>query len=125
VSNKMNALDSSPEASSRAVVINAFALCIAACVPPMLALLWSIRPSAETAASWFQRSGALTTILAVLAQVKAGAAPAPPLAVSSDAHRWAWWQGVALWLSLILVVVGTVIWGYGDLLMVWIMPSRG
>src|SRR5271163_4069313 len=61
------------------------------------------------------------TVLAVLAQFKAGGIATTIIAGGTFAETWEAYhkynrlQTLAAWLSLILIVIGTVIWAYGDL----------
>ena len=106
-----------------------FALCGASILPPVLALIWHVRPSTDTLGAWFQRSGALTTALAVFAQVKAGNF-AERIRGGTFAESWTYYhkyknyQTAAFWISAISVISGTVIWGYGDLLLARLWGGR-
>lgn len=99
-----------------------FALCVASFLVPVLALVCHAKPSTDTLGAWFQRSGSLTTVIAVFAQVRAGNF-AEKIRGSTFAESWDYyhkykhWQAAASWLSVVLIVGGTTIWGYGDLLL--------
>jgi hypothetical protein len=75
----------------------------------------------DTPGQWFERRGAVMTAFAVFAQFKAGSI-ATMIAGGTFGESWEAYhkykrlQAVAAGLSLVLVVVGTVVWGYGDLL---------
>lgn len=96
---------------------------VAATLPFLSWYLPEWAPKNETAASWFQRSGSLVVILAAYAEYilfktydyisPSEAAYAVPFDVPS------WYKhfyNVVSGVALTLLVVGTVIWGYGDLL---------
>jgi hypothetical protein len=96
-------------------------LCLCAVGLPLFSLTGIFRPQAEPLGQWFQRSGAVMTAFAVFAQFKAGGI-ATMIAGSTFAESWEAYhkynrfQALAAVLSLVLVVIGTVVWGYGDLL---------
>jgi hypothetical protein len=96
-------------------------LCLCAVVPPLFSLADIFAPEDEPLGQWFQRSGAVMTAFAVFAHFKAGGI-ATMIAGSTFAesweahHRYNRLQTLAAWLSLVLVVIGTLIWAYGDLL---------
>jgi hypothetical protein len=75
----------------------------------------------DTPGQWFERSGAVMTVFSVFAQFKAGSVATMieggMFEESREAYRkYKPYQTVAAVVSLVLVVIGTVIWGYGDLL---------
>jgi succinate dehydrogenase/fumarate reductase cytochrome b subunit len=96
-------------------------LCLCAVVPPLFSLTGIFRPEEEAVGQWFQRSGAVMTAFAVFAHFKAGGI-ATMIAGTTFAETWEAYhkynrlQALAAWLSLVLVVIGTLIWAYGDLL---------
>ena len=100
----------------------AFAFCLFSVIPPLLSLEGSFKPQAEPAGQWFQRSGAVMTAFAVFAQFKAGSI-ATMIAGGTFAESWEAYHKYKLYqilvaiLSLSLIIVGTLIWGYGDLLL--------
>ena len=53
-------------------ILWAFALCACSVFPPLFSMLASFRPQAEPPGQWFERSGAVMTLIAVFAQFKAG-----------------------------------------------------
>lgn len=84
----------------------------------------ALKPSAESSGVWFQRSGAISTVFALLAAT-----------LQADASRKLWTPGslgdihkltvlssfdgkfsICQNLSFLFTVLGTVIWGYGDIL---------
>ena len=100
----------------------ASAFCLLSVIPPLLSLLGSFKPQAEPAGQWFERSGAVMTAFAVFAQFKAGGIASliqgTTFAESWEAYRkYKAYQASLNILSLSLIIVGTLIWGYGDLLL--------
>jgi hypothetical protein len=101
--------------------VQALILCLCAVIPPLFSLTGIFRPEEEPLGQWFQRSGAVMTAFAVFAQFKA-AGIATMIAGGTFAETWEAYhaynrlQALAAWLSLVLVVIGTLIWAYGDLL---------
>jgi hypothetical protein len=98
-----------------------FVLCLCAVLPPLISLTGIFRPQGEPLGQWFERSGAVMTVFAVFAQIGAGGIAAMiaggTFAESWQAyHKYKRLQAIAAGLTLVLVVVGTVVWGYGDLL---------
>ena len=92
-------------------------------IPPLLALTTDWRPEGENMASWFQRSGSILVIFSVLVEFKL-------LTLFSTfypgAEAMLWTDTIAkkyykkylfvTYLSAILAIIGTIIWGYGDVL---------
>jgi hypothetical protein len=114
-------IDPAYEKRVRRVILWAFGLCLCAVIPPLLSLVGMFRPQAEPPGQWFERSGAVMTVFAVFAQFKANSIAAM-IAGGTFGESWELYhkykrhQAVAAALSLVLVVLGTVVWGYGDLL---------
>jgi hypothetical protein len=101
--------------------LEALILCLCALLPPLLSLTDIFRPEDEPLGQWFQRSGIVMTVLAVLAHFKAAGITTRMIAGGTFAETWEAYhkynrfQTLAAWLSLILIVIGTLIWAYGDL----------
>lgn len=100
-----------------------FLVVIAAALPFLSWCLADWAPEKETASSWFQRSGSLVVILAAYAEYilfmtydyisPSNAAYVVPF----DVPTWyKHFYNIISRIALTLLVVGTVIWGYGDLL---------
>jgi hypothetical protein len=112
-------IDPGHERRTRRALIWAFTLCLCALLPPLLSLMF--RPHTEPPEHWFERSGAVTTVLAVFVQFEATNI-ATMIARGTFAELWEPYrkykrcQAFANGLSLTLVVVGTVVWGHCDLL---------
>ena len=117
-------IDPAYERRVRRAIFWAFVLCLCAVIPPLLSLPGGFRPQmgqADTPGQWFERSGAVMTAFAVFAQFKAGGIAAMiaggTFGESWEAyHKYKRSQAAVTVLSLVLVVIGTVIWGYGDLI---------
>jgi hypothetical protein len=96
-------------------------LCLSAIAVETLSLCSVLRPSTESLASWFQRSGAITSIFSAFAQyrisgflesIRGGTfAESWPLYHLFKNHYY-----VLSWVIAALTVWGAFVWGYGDLL---------
>jgi hypothetical protein len=99
----------------------AYGLCLCAVILPLFSTLGIFKPQAEPLGQWFARSGAMMTVIAVFAQFKA-ASIATMIQGRAFGESWEFYrkykrrQAFAAGLSLVLVVLGTIVWGYGDLL---------
>jgi len=92
-------------------------------VAPAIAFFVEFRPEQETLNSWFQRSGSAMVILALLAEMRAYQMfdvfkPAGIVADSflTTKEKYSWQVTVCNVAAFILIACGTIIWGYGDLL---------
>ena len=96
-------------------------LCMAAASVELLSLWSVLRPRSETVATWFQRSGALTSIFAAFAQYRIGNFSE---SIRGGTFAESWWlyslfktqQYVISWVIAIVAIWGAFVWGYGDLL---------
>jgi hypothetical protein len=90
---------------------------------PILTIVLPWRPEGEPVESWFQRSGSVMVIVAVWAEVKLSGIysalnPTGWITEDGDVLRneygsyYKWIVG----LVAVVAVVGTLIWGYGDLI---------
>lgn len=94
---------------------------------PLYSWLGSWMPASESKAVWIQRSGAITTLFSFMAGAmivfSSGRLHTP--GHFADANRYPilqefrWLFGLAESLIFVLSIVGTIIWGYGDLLYIW------
>jgi ABC-type glycerol-3-phosphate transport system permease component len=93
-------------------------LCLCAVIAPLLSmLLGRFRPQAEPFGQWFARSGAVMTVFAVYAQFKAASIVTMIQGSTRALYReYKRRQTIVAVLSLVLAVIGTIVWGYGDLL---------
>ena len=80
------------------------------------------KPAGETSGEWFQRSGAVTAVFALLAitlQTAASRKLVVPGAMADKfkievLNRFRWRFAFCENLSFLLTAIGTMIWGYGD-----------
>jgi hypothetical protein len=109
------------EKSIRRAFLQVLVLCLCAVAPPIFSLTGIFAPEDEPLGQWFQRAGIVMTVFAVLAQFKAAGIATTMIAGGTFAETWEAYhkynrlQTLAAWLSLALVVIGTLIWAYGDL----------
>ncbi|MFA6052215.1 MAG: hypothetical protein WC762_06450 [Methylobacter sp.] len=86
------------------------------------AALCPLFPASETQFAWFQRSGSVVVVLAVWVQFKlqsvqtyfARDAYCVPLELPKI--YWTFYSVVSI-INMFAMVLGTVIWGYGDILL--------
>jgi hypothetical protein len=99
----------------RSAFLQVAILCLCAVLTPVFSMTGLLRPEDEPLGQWFTRSGAVMTAFAVLAQFIAGSI-ATMIAGGTFAetweayHKYARFQTLASWLSLILILIGTLIW---------------
>jgi hypothetical protein len=96
-------------------------LCLCAAILPLFSMLGIFKPRAEPLGQWFARSGAMMTVIAVFAQFRAASIATMILGSAYGEsrefyHTYKRRQAAVAVVSLVLVVIGTVVWGYGDLL---------
>ncbi|GAB0109223.1 hypothetical protein [Pseudoalteromonas distincta] len=91
---------------------------------PMISLTGLLKPSCEALGFWFQRSGATTVVFAIFAELKAANMlsvfkPAGMVNRSFHSTRDKYIKQIKIYnyIALFLIVLGTVIWGYGDLIL--------
>ena len=96
-------------------------LCVSAISVEFLSLCPTLRPSSESVASWFQRSGAITSIFSAFAQYRIGNFLE---SIRGNTFAESWWlydlfktqQYLMSWVIAAITIWGAFIWGYGDLL---------
>ncbi|WP_323030870.1 hypothetical protein [Brachymonas denitrificans] len=100
-------------------------LCVSAIVVGPLSLCSVLRPSPESLTSWFQRSGAITSIFAVFAQYRiSGFLEA--IRGGTFAESWSLYHlfkthhHVLSWVIAVITIWGALVWGYGDLLLKYV-----
>lgn len=102
-----------------------FLLALAALLLIALPCANALRPASDSIAQWFQRAGAPVTVFAFLAQNKAshlgdlltpGSFGSPELMALRS--RYLPKQKRGLWFATCLTIIGTVVWAYGDILIV-------
>jgi hypothetical protein len=95
-------------------------VCISAVLVELLSFCPALRPSSESAASWFQRSGAITTIFSIFAQYRIGNFLE---SIRGGTFAESWWlydlfktrQYMMSWVIAAITLWGAFVWGYGDL----------
>lgn len=99
------------------------ALTILAALPPTLSYFGILKPGEESLASWFQRSGSITVMLALwveflLIRIQKYPVLTGDLIVDEPEpeHRYIPLYTAILYVAGFFAIVGTVIWGYGDLM---------
>lgn len=89
------------------------------------------KPSNESSGVWFQRSGAVTAVFALLAitlQTAASRKLVVPGVLADKAkievlNRFRWRFAFCENFSFLLTVIGTLIWGYGDVFVTGIVHA--
>ena len=91
---------------------------------PALSLSGILKPTGEPLGVWFQRSGAITVVFSVFAELKASNMlgifqPSGFVNQTFYTTRDKYIKQVKIYnvIALFLIVFGTVTWGYGDLLL--------
>lgn len=87
-------------------------------------LMFYVRPGAEPKAEWFQRGGALLVVFAVLAEIKANRIEKFTIKEGYPglycdiymANKYESKIRAITYCSHFLVGLGTIIWGYGDVI---------
>ena len=89
---------------------------------PLAAYNACLMPLSETEGSWFQRSGSLAVLFAVWMEYNlmkvSEYVTLPGIAVSEQIHvsnKYKPTYIILQYIAIILMVIGTFIWGYGDL----------
>lgn len=92
-------------------------------LPPLIAFLYPAMPVNETTATWFQRSGSLMVVIALLVEFKLFSIQA-----YFDLYNTAMYVPVDIpkiyrvmyicisTFAALTMVLGTLIWGYGDII---------
>lgn len=99
-----------------------YALCLIALISSPVLTYCDLKPTSEPVSVWFQRTGGIMTIFAFLAQVRAASIlemTRGSTFVSSwrSHYKYGSSQRTVSVLSSALVILGAVIWAYGDLLL--------
>ncbi|KAA0012978.1 hypothetical protein F0A17_08635 [Billgrantia pellis] len=92
-------------------------------VIPLAALYFPWRPEAETLGTWFQRSGSIMTILCISIDTKLfsiyvwlNSEDEPSVHVERFKAKYYYRYKAMSILAFLLTIMGTTIWGYGDLI---------
>jgi hypothetical protein len=95
---------------------------LAIAVPVISIYAPNLMPEKETIGSWFQRSGAIVVALAVWIEIKNNTISGfiYPSGVSTNQFKelkkaYGLYFNLVKWSGFILAIIGTVIWGYGDI----------
>lgn len=91
----------------------AWGLLIVAIVVAVAAYMGALNPRPEQPGEWFSRSGALLTVLAIFAELVIAKMFSRMHAGIQPKVRWLVYPRS---LAFILIIIGTFVWGYGDLL---------
>ena len=96
---------------------------VIALVTPIVAYFCPLRPPSESLTVWFQRSGAAMVVFALVAESKAISIynilnPSGFVTVGFDEVEKEFKNRPALFnkISFLIIAIGTLIWGYGDLI---------
>ncbi len=125
---QVSALKREHDAKIRKTLTKAKVFCALACVSCLIPLIPHIKPLCEAQALWFQRSGSMMTVFAIIAQTNASTLP-DMIRGGVFAESYAFYHkyknvvGVVTVLSALLVVTGTLVWGYGDIPFNWLFST--
>ena len=118
------------EARIRKTLIHLGAFLMLAIFAAILPLFAAFKPSGELLGAWWQRGGAPTVVFAFLAQNKAqylGVLLTPGSFTSNEMEslrsKYKVTHQISAGAASVLTVSGTVVWGYGDLLLHWFTRS--
>lgn len=105
----------------RKLVINS-GFCVIALLPPILSIICPVMPEGETQAEWFQRSGSLMVVIAILIELRLitiqeyfdplNVKYTVPIDLPRALHIS---YGVIVTINTLIIIAGTLIWGYGDI----------
>lgn len=115
-------IDHEKEAKKNRTIV--FFSILAFLVIPALTLSGVLKPENESLCIWFQRSGSLMVLIASFSEYFS----IKMLNVFSPAHitnepvfntklKYTLQAGSLMTVSAILIAIGTIVWGYGDLLL--------
>ena len=103
-------------------LIQSIPLLLIATLTPFLATAEALRPEAEDAALWFQRSGSLTVLFAVLSEFRLQTVDGHinPRGIWDSfqekmKQKYSRKHFLLSAVSVLVAIIGTIIWGYGDL----------
>ncbi|MBQ0761395.1 MAG: hypothetical protein KBT78_01015 [Marinobacter psychrophilus] len=103
-------------------LIQSIPLLLIAALIPFLATVEALRPEAEDTALWFQRSGSLTVLFAVLSEFRLQTVDEHinPRGIwdsfqENMKQKYSRKHFLLSAISVLLAIIGTIIWGYGDL----------
>ncbi|WP_413693774.1 hypothetical protein [Psychromonas sp. KJ10-2] len=95
---------------------------LAVLIPFISIFVPSLMPNSETVATWFQRCGSIVVALAVWIEIKNNAISGYiyPSGLSTGEYtilksEFGLYFNLIKWSGFILAIIGTLIWGYGDI----------
>ena len=97
-------------------------LCLVAVLVEVLAAASVLKPGSETLASWFQRSGAVTSVFCVFAQLRINNF-LESIRGGTFSESWALFRlfnkqhSTVSWIVTLVAIWGAFVWGYGDLML--------
>lgn len=100
-------------------------LCMSAIAVEFISFCPTLRPSSESLPSWFQRSGAITSIFSAFAQYRISGF-LESIRGGTFAESWSLYHlyvnhhYVLSWVIAVLTIWGALVWGYGDLILKWV-----
>ncbi len=91
-------------------------------VPPLFSLFEFLMPATENFSTWFQRSGSIMVVFALLAEMRAynmtmvlkPGVPVEPHFTKAKS-KYSWQIQLSNISAFTLIAFGTLIWGYGDI----------
>lgn|GEM_PF-2777270 len=96
-------------------------LCVVAVLAEVFAAAAVLKPESEPLASWFQRSGAITSVFCIIAQLRINNF-LESIRGGTFSESWVLFRmfnkqhNFVSWVVALLAVWGACVWGYGDLL---------
>jgi hypothetical protein len=97
-----------------------YCMCSVAIVVPIFAFYSYLKPATESIASWFQRSGAITSIFAIFCQLRINNF-LEKVRGTAFAESWTMFNlfkrplSIINYVVIIIAIFGSLVWGYGDL----------
>ena len=105
-------------------LIQSILIILSALLVPILSVLCKWYPEGESVGSWFQRSGSLVVMLTIWAEYKLFSINSEinPTGIVISKHteiknKYKKPHIITSYCALTLAILGTIIWGYGDLLL--------
>jgi hypothetical protein len=95
-------------------------LCSVAIMVPIFAFFSYLKPTYESMGSWFQRSGAITSIFAIFCQLRVNNF-LEKIRGTTFAESWTMFNlfkrplSIINYVVIIIAICGALVWGYGDL----------
>jgi len=96
----------------RQIIISGLTLSLGVLIPFLVLLSILTPPITESPQSWFQRSGSILVVLSIISEIILVSDKSKLTVLSS---KWVTTANVLMVLTPSIAIIGTVIWGYGDL----------